>query len=152
MVAPNGAGAQIEHELFRCILDARDLFKYDVTLDGKIAVPESWVENHIGEDIDRHRQVLVQHPSVIGRVLACRVSIERAPERLDLIGDLFRGSLLRPLEHHVFEKMADAQQLARLVTRSPTNPNTNRRRAHAGNLFRQHDGAARQLCAIHPFV
>ena len=75
------------------------------------------------EHVERERHVGAQDARVIGRALDAGRRIEIAADRFDLLGDLARGALLRPLEGHVLEEMRDAV-LVGLSSRLPAPTHT----------------------------
>ncbi len=118
----------LEHDIVGRILRRADFLLDDALL----ALELFGIETRIGEDIAQHlereRHVRLHHPRIIGRGLDAGGGIEIAADRLDLLGDLARGSRRGALERHVLEQMRNAMLVGLLVAASNPGPYAERSR------------------------
>ena len=73
----------------------------------------------IRQDVDRHRQMLVEHLDVVAGVFLRRERVEVAAERVDLLRDVLGRAGRRALEEHVLDEVRDAAVLDRSRGASP---------------------------------
>src|SRR5450756_1945072 len=66
------------------------------------------VGHHVGEHVDRQRQVRVEHPRVVARVLLGGERVQLSADRVHLRRDVERGTLARPLEQQVLKVVSRA--------------------------------------------
>src|SRR5579883_754137 len=126
-----GKGAlleEIEDDVVGRIVGLSDFLEDDGALAVELGRIEDRVLENVGEDVDRQRDILFQHLGVIGGVLARRVGVEMAADRLDLLGDGEGRAALGALERHVLQEMSNAVDVGRLVPRSDIDPDAERNR------------------------
>jgi hypothetical protein len=79
--------------------------------------------------------VLVENLDVIAGVFLRGKSVELAADRVDLLGNVFRGPALRALEEHVLDEVGDPAVLGRLVSRTAGEPDPDRHRTNVRHRF-----------------
>ena len=82
----------------------------DADLDlfaGEVVGREGGVEHEIGQQIERGRDVLVEHLDVEADGLFAGKGVEVSADRVDLAGELLGGTRGRALEHHVLDEVGD---------------------------------------------
>jgi hypothetical protein len=135
MAVPELGPMEIEDQVVGCVLDPGDLLDHDVLFKFQVGGIQAWMENQVRKDVERHRQVLVEHMGLITRVFTSRVGIEAPPEGLEGESDFMRGAALRSLEHEVLHQMAHTTRLGSLVSGTLLDPNAHRSRAYVGPSF-----------------
>ena len=82
------------------------------------------------EDVDRERQVLVEHLDVVARVFLGGERVELAADRVDRLRDVLgRCGVAGALEEHVLDEVRDAAALGRFVARPARQPDADADRA-----------------------
>ena len=89
MVAEDGLGDQVVHEILRRVLVHRDLLEHDLALG--VELVEQRREDHLAHHVERGLDVVVRHARVDERVLARRGGVQLAAEPVEDLGDLERG-------------------------------------------------------------
>ena len=143
MVAEHRLAEYVEHRVLRVVLVHGDLLEHDLALG--IDVDERRPPHHVGDHVERARQVFVQHPRVDGRGLLVGPGVElRAqPSNSRSISD---GRVaVRALEQQVLEEVRQARPLDRLAARAGMDVEAQRRRAHAVHALGDDAQAGRQL-------
>ncbi len=90
---------------------------------------EQRIGDQVGEDLDRQRQMLVEHLQVIAGVFLRREGVDLSADRIDLLGDLLGVARRRALEEHVLDEVRDAGGFRGLVTRTARQPDADGDRA-----------------------
>jgi hypothetical protein len=90
MALPERLGENLVDEVVRRVLDHLDLFEDDLLLAFDVALVERGAKDDVRQDVDRKRQMLVEHLDVIARVLFGGKRVELAANGVDRLGDLFR--------------------------------------------------------------
>jgi hypothetical protein len=145
-------GVELEDQVIGSVGDAVDLLENHVSFRLQIALAEEGAANQISEDLDRQRQIGVEHVSLIAGVVPAGESIEPATPDLELQSELARAPSLSALEHHVLEEMGDAHLATPFVRASRADVNTDRCRADTRQLFRKDDQPVRRCGPEQPFV
>ena len=91
------------------------------------------VLEHVGQVVDRHLEVPVEHPRVVARVLLGGERVEVAADRVELLGDVAGRTLVGSLEQQVLEEVAVPADRGALVTRAGEHPDAERDGADAGH-------------------
>src|SRR5579883_3228653 len=126
MLRPDGLEEDIVHEIVGLVLMALDLFQDDVLFPAQLLRVDHRVAEHVGEDVDRIRNILRKHFGVVAGVLLVGEGIQIAADPVDLVGDLLGAAPLGPLEEHVLDHMRDSPKLVFLIARPDPDPNTDR--------------------------
>ncbi len=92
----------------------RDFFENHVFLSGEILFAQSWAE-HVSEQIDRSVEPFGEHLRMEDSHLAGSEGVVSGAKLVKLAVDIIRGSAGGPFEHHVFEKVRNPHDVARLV-------------------------------------
>ena len=92
-----------------------DLFQDHLALGIEVRLADQRVLEHVGQMIDRHLQVTVEHPRVVARVLLGRERVDVTAHRVEVLGDVERGPVLGALEEQVFQEMAGPADLRGFV-------------------------------------
>ena len=90
MRAPHCLVVQLENEVIRRIVHHADLLEHDSPFEVQIGLAEGGPEDEIGDDVGRDGKVFVEHSRVVRGVLASRIGVESAAERLQRERDLTR--------------------------------------------------------------
>ena len=133
MVGPEGLGEELHHQVVGRVLDHAHLFEDDLLLLGHLDGVEERVEHDVAQDVDGQGQVLVEHLQMERRVLLGGERVHVAADRVDLGGDLLRRAVLRALEDHVLDEVADAGLRGHLVPAPPLQPHPDGHAAHVGH-------------------
>ena len=120
----------VENDVVRGVVGLADLLQHDRAFAGQLVRVEHRVLQNVGDDIESERHVVGQHLGVVGGVLAARVGVQVAADRLDLLGDVERRAPLGALEGHVLEQVGDAVDLCRFVAGADVDPGADRHRLH----------------------
>ena len=141
MARPHRLVGEIEDFVVRGVLDRADLFQHDLPLEREVGVAQDGAADYVGDDIERARQVGIQHARVVGGGVARRVGIERAAARLQRHRDLLRRAPLGALEYHVLEQVRNAHLGTRLVRAGGAHPDADRHGSDAWLALAQHRDA-----------
>ena len=80
------------------------------------------LQDDVGEDVERERQVLVEHLDVVAGVFLGGEGVELAADRVDRLRDVLGRAGRGALEEHVLDEMRDAALLGGLVARAARQP------------------------------
>ena len=94
MRAPERLVVQLEHEIVGRVLDHPDLLENDLSLEREIGVAQRRAEDDVADDVGGLGRCSSSTRALIHRVLARRVRVERAAERLERQRDLVRAAAL----------------------------------------------------------
>ena len=89
MILPEALREELVDEIVGRVLDHLDLFEDDLLLALDVLGAERRVADDVGEDVDRERQVLVEHLDVVARVFLRGERVELAADRIDRLRDVF---------------------------------------------------------------
>ncbi len=90
MALPERLGENLVDEVVGRVLDHLDLFEDDLLLAFDVDLAERGAKDDVRQDVDRKRQMLVEHLDVIARVLFGRKRVELAADGVDRLGNLLR--------------------------------------------------------------
>ena len=130
VLAEDAARRQVVHEIGRVVLDHRDLLEHDLALGLERVGLEARARGHVAHDVERQRQVLVQHAHVHDRRLARRVGVELGAQAIGHAGDLDLVEALAALEQQVLDEVRDAGLRRPLVAGADADEHADRHRAH----------------------
>ena len=119
MVAPEAFREDLVDEIVRRVLDHLDLFEDDLLLVLDVVFREQRIADQVGQDVDRQRQVLVEHLQVIAGVFLGGEGVDLAADRIHLLRDFFGTPARRALEEHVLDEVRDAGMLSAGSWREP---------------------------------
>ena len=119
VLAEDAARREVVHEIGRVVLDHRDLLEHDLALRLERLVLEARARGHVAHDVERERQVLVEHAHVHDGRLARRERVQLGAEAIGDARDLDLVVALAALEEQVLDEMRDAG-LGGRSSRAPT--------------------------------
>ena len=108
VVAEHAARRQVVHEIGGIVLDHRDLLEHDLALGLERLGLEARARGHVAHDVERERQVLVQHAHVHDGRFARRVGVELGAQAIGHARDLDLVEALAALEQQVLDQVRDA--------------------------------------------
>ena len=76
--------------------------------------------DHVAEDVDRERQVVVEHPRVVAGVLLGGEGVDLAADRVERRRDVQRAAPRGALEEQVLEEVGGSRAAAGVSSREPT--------------------------------
>src|SRR5256712_13098438 len=79
--------------------------------------------------------MLIKHFAVEADALFCGDGVHVAADRINLAGDIFGGTVLRSLEHHVLYEVGNSVPLEVLIAGARLDPDTDRDGADVLHLF-----------------
>ena len=88
MAGPVVLGEDLVDEIVGRVLDHLDLFEDHLLLALDVLVGELRMQDDVGQQVDRQRQVLVEHLDVVAGVFLRGEGVELAADRIDLLGDV----------------------------------------------------------------
>ena len=144
MARPQRLIREIEDLVVRRVLDGADLFQHDLPLEREVRVAERRPPHHVGDDVERARQIAVEHARLIGGGVPRGVRVERSTAGFEGQRDLLRGAPFGALEHHVLEQMGHAHLRTRLVRAGGPHPHADGRGANARHPLAEHGDAVRR--------
>jgi hypothetical protein len=114
-VAVQRDGEFVVHEVGGIVVAHGDLFEDHAALGVDVLRIDQRGGHHVGDDVDRQRQILVEHPRVVAGVLLGGESVEVTAHRVHRRGDLHRGPPPGALEQQMLEVVGRPCVLDRLV-------------------------------------
>jgi hypothetical protein len=133
----------VNHLIGRIVVHL-DLFEHDFLFFREFRRGEDRVQEHIGEHVDRERNVMVDHLSVIAGRFLIGKGVEVTTHPIHRLRDLARAPPLRSLEEHVFDQMRDAALFPRFGGATDVGPNSERSRADVCHGFGNDANPVRQ--------
>ena len=143
MVAEDGFGDQVVHELLRRVLVHRDLLEHHLPL--RLELGERRREDHVAHHVDGRHEVVVGDARVDQRVLTRRRGVQLAAETVEDLCDLERAVPARPLEEQVLDEVRHTCLRRLLVARSGADPVADRRRPNVVEPLGDHAFAGVEL-------
>ena len=143
-VAPRLLGEEVVDHVVRVVVVHRDLVEDHVALRLDVVGVQQRVGDHVAEDVDRQRQVVVEHPRVEAGVLLGGERVELAADRVERHRDVHRAAAAGALEEQVLEEVRAAVQGGCLVARTDPDPHPDACRPDAGELLGDDPQPARQ--------
>src|SRR3989338_3748330 len=95
------------------------------------------MEENVGQQIDRQRQVLVKHLGVVTGVFLGSKGIQHAADRVHFLRDAGGTALFGSFEEKVLDEMRNPVLVARLVTRPVLYPDSQANGAGICHLMRE---------------
>ena len=135
MPFPERLREQLVHQIVGRVLDHLDFFEDDFLLAFDVDVVERRTEHDVGEDVDRKRQMLVEHLHVVAGVFLGGERVELAADRIDRLRDIFGRARGGALEQHVLDEMRDAAVFVGLVPRAARQPHAEADRTNMAHRF-----------------
>ena len=148
VVAEDAAGSEVVHEIGGVVLDHRDLLEHHLALGLERLVLEARARRHVAHDVERQRQVLVEHAHVHDGRLARRERVQLGAEAIGDARDLDLVEALAALEQQVLDEMRDARLARPLVARADADEDADRDRAHRIDLLGDDSQAVGKGCLL----
>src|ERR1700688_3027619 len=144
VIFPETLGEDFVDQIVGIVLIHFYFFEDDAALARDIASIEYRMEDEIGENIHRDRQMLIENFDVEADAFLGRERIHVAPDRVDLAGDGFGRTGLGAFKDHVLDEMRDAIPFGVFVARAGLEPDADRDGAKVGHLLSDDGEAIRQ--------
>ena len=122
----------------------RELFKDDAPLHLHVGFRKSRGGNHVREQLDGVREVLLHNVSVIVGQLLSRAGVEVAAEEVDAVGELLRAARGRTLEKKMLEKVRGAERPLVFIGGPCPDPEADGDGVRVLDAFGQHPNPARK--------
>ena len=126
------------HEIGGVVVDHRDLLEHHLALGLERLGREARARGHVAHDVERERQVLVEHAHVDDGRLARREGVQLGAEPIGDAGDLDLVEAPAALEEQMLDEMRHARLGGLLVTRADADEDADCDRAHAGDRLGDH--------------
>jgi hypothetical protein len=120
MVAEDGVGDQVVHELLRGVVVHRDLLQHHLPL--RVELGELRREDHVAHHVHRRLEMVVGDAGVDEGVLARRRGVQLAAEPVEDLRDLEGAEAAGALEEQVLDEVRHAGLLGLLVARAGADP------------------------------
>src|SRR5687768_16334900 len=127
---------KIVHVVIRRVFGLRDLLQNDGSLALDLFGIETGVQKDITQEIDRQRQILVEHLGVIASILFGGKRIDDAADGVHLFGDLRRAAALGTLEQQVLDEVGNAVFSFAFMARAVLHPDAETHRAILRHVMR----------------
>ena len=134
VAAEDGLAEHVEHRVLRVVLVHRDLLEHDLALG--VHVVERRPPHHVGDHVERARQVLVEHPRVDRRGLLVGAGVELGAHAVEQLVDLRRGVAVGAAEQQVLEEVREPRLLGGLAARARGDEEAQGRGPHGGHVLR----------------
>ena len=131
-------------EVAGVVVAHRDLLEHDAALDVDVLRRDGRVQHDVGDDVDRERQVAVEHRGVEAGVLLLGEGVELAAHGVHGASRCRAPYASGALEQQVLQEVAGAGQGRRLVARADGHPHPDAGAAHAGHRLGDDAQAAGQ--------
>ena len=105
-------------------------------LAGEFFRIEDRILEDVAEDVERQRDVVLEHARIVRGGLDAGRGVDFTPDRLDLLGDLGRGTRRGALEGHVLEEVREAVLVVAFRARAGADPDAERRALQMVHLVR----------------
>lgn len=103
-----GADEPLRDQVLRRVGVHVHLLADDAPLVGHVRLGKVRCEEHLGEQVARAVEVLVEHARIVACALARGVGVHLAADGVHALGQLGGGVLCRPLEEHVLDEVRAA--------------------------------------------
>ena len=147
MVAEHRLEEPLADDVGRVVVGHRQLFEDDAALGLELVGVEQRRGEHVGEHLDRHRQILVADLGVVAGVLLGGHRVVLAADRVERDGDVERRARRGALEEQVLEEVRRAVGDRLLVARADRDPEADGRALRSGHLLAQDAHAAGEHAA-----
>ncbi len=140
MVRKDRVAEHVEDLLLGIVLVHRDLLEDDRAL--RLDLRERRPEDHVGDHVERLREMLVDHPRIYGRGLLAGAGVQLRTHPVEDLIDLERRVLRAAFEQQVLEQMREPGLGLGLAARARADPEAERDGSDGGHVLR-HDPYAR---------
>ena len=130
-----GFHESVVDEVVRRILDGGVFLQDDAFFARKLRRVEDRMDQDVAEHVERHVDVLAQHPRRVARIFDAGGGVDVAAHILDVLGDLPGRAAGRALERHVLDEMRQSVLVRLLVTGAGADPDPKGRGGDFGHSF-----------------
>jgi hypothetical protein len=134
MGAEDRLAQDVEHRVLGVVLVHGDLLEDDLPLG--IDVPEGRAPDHVGHDVERAGQMLVEHPRVDRGALLVRPGVELGAHAVEQLVDLGRGVDVGTAEQHVLQEVREPGLGLVLAAGSGADEEADGHGSHGGHSLR----------------
>ena len=106
-------------QVFRVVLFHLDFLEDHLFFLGNVIGVKSRVQHQVGEHIDGHGKMLVEHFGVEAGHFLGRKRVQHPAHRIHRLRDFLGGAFARALEHHVLDEVRDPVALRRFARAIP---------------------------------
>ena len=128
-------GEELVDEVVRRILDHLDLFEDHLLLALDLVRRKCRTKHDVGEQVDREREVLVEHLDVVAGVFLRGECVELPADGIDCLRDVLSRAGRGALEEHVLDEVGNPAARLDLVARASRQPHADRHRPNLGHCF-----------------
>ncbi len=122
VAAPEIFGEEFVDQILGIVAGHFDFFEDHGLLARDFIRREGRSENHVGDDVEGRRQMLVEDAGVVAHEFFRGEGVEHAPDAVGLARDIFGRAARSALENHVLDEMRNAVQLDGLAARAVLQP------------------------------
>ena len=144
MIFPEVLGEDFVDEVVGIVFVHFDFFEDHAPLAGDVLGGERGMQDEVGENFERDRNVFVEHFDVEADAFFGGEGVHVAADGVDLAGDLLGSAVLGAFEDHVLDEMGDAVRLRSFVARTGFEPNADGSRADVLHLLGDYGEAVGQ--------
>ena len=132
---PEVLGEELVDQVVRRVLDHLDLFEDHLLLALDLVRRKCRTKHDVREQVDREREVLVEHLDVVAGVFLRGERVELAADGVDCLRDVLSGAGRGALEEHVLDEVGDPAARLDLVARASRQPHADRHRSNLRHRF-----------------
>src|SRR3954447_12738480 len=152
MVAEDGLAEHVEDLVLRVVLVHGDLLEHDLALLVERPRVEARAPDHVGHDVERLREVDVEHARVDRRRLLARARVQLGAHGVEHLVDLEGAVACRAPEEHVLDQVRQAGLGRVLGGRARADPEAERHGSHGVHVLRDDPDARLELRQAMLFV
>ena len=149
---PELPGEEVVDQVVGRVLHHLDLLEHDRLFALELLGVEDRVEEDVGQEVNRERQVLVEHLDVEAGVLLGGEGVHLATDRVHRARDGLGGARLGPLEDQVLDEVGHAEAALRLVSGAALDPHPDGDGPDVLHPLRDDTDAARKDALPVPFA
>ena len=132
---PGRRREEVVHHVVGIVVVHGDLVEDHLALRLHVLGGDQRGGDHVAEDVERHRQVVVEDPCVVAGVLARGERVELAADLVEGSGDVHRRAGRGALEQEMLQEVRRPVELGRLVPGSHLHEHPDCRGADSGHLL-----------------
>src|SRR6266481_1835013 len=136
MSGPETPRKNFVQQIFRVVQVHLDFFQDHLAFFFYIFGIELGPQNEIGNDVERNREMLVEHFGVEANLFFGGEGVQHSADGIHLSRNGFRGAPLRAFEDHVLHEMGQAIFFQYFAARAVAHPNADRDGTYVGHCLR----------------
>ena len=149
MLTEHGLKKTLARDIRRVVVGHGQLFQDHAAFVLELFRVDQRRGEHVGDDLDGHRQIAVAHLGVIAGVFLRSARVVLAADGVETHGDVQGAARRGAFEQQVLEEVRAAECSTRLVTRSHGHPVSDGGATGSGDAFAEHPDAASKHTAAH---